>query len=687
MSPELLLEKELNKVLIDNSSTLWVISTLENIFNHDLYNWFSDLILYWLNEILPLKGDSYNIVIKLENINQLYEFKKIEVLDDVSLYFKYKIENNILIINITEELCNYFNCDYNYREKEFIKYLLEILNKNFDICYDMEKLENAFSNPYKKKIINIDIIDEAYMVPPNKNTCNQVSAANENIILDKVGLYLKNEKNFEYGIIDDKGVFNSVVDYLYNNLVNRLKKYNKYDLVKYLYYLYDNNLGNSLIRQYHYANDISCYPEHKTEIEANINNMTKLSLSLRFMIELVSSFIENPEVSKKKISFYDLNYDIALSSEIIEYAYTNDLLFYNLIDSNVVFLQSNRIGFDKTNVNKINEIMRNSMLIKNSIFGIEKEKEIKKFLPQTNEKGNFKEAFEAEFGYSFDDYAKVIAVILDLFNDNYNSLLIFNSDNIKLNLDIDISEIIIKTILNDLALEERDDFLKPPPPYKKEDIFPWRFNRPLSFIRKPIVKMEDKYIVRYRTLVNSVQFLLSLISEGRYHAETMIMKNYISKRNIIKGQQFNDQVFNYLSNFNSLIVSKNIKKINKKHISDINNNPLGDIDILYVSEKKKTIGIVETKNFSISKNYYEISNEYKKMFDLKKKNCLYNKHKRRVEWVKEHLGDLIIEYNLPNTNWKIKDMFIVEDYIVSKEVYGINVEIYTLKDLLEKNLY
>ena len=98
---------------------------------------------------------------------------------------------------------------------------------------------------------------------------------------------------------------------------------------------------------------------------------------------------------------------------------------------------------------------------------------------------------------------------------------------------------------------------------------------------------------------------------------------------------------------------------------------MGDIDVLYISIKKKTIGLVETKNLDISKNYYEIQNEYKKMFDESNPKCFYNKHKKRVRWIEQHLTDVIDEFNLPKGKWKIKDMFVVEDYIISKKAFKV----------------
>ena len=40
----------------------------------------------------------------------------------------------------------------------------------------------------------------------------KVSKTQENIILDEIGLYLKKERKYDYGIINDKKILNYVVD-------------------------------------------------------------------------------------------------------------------------------------------------------------------------------------------------------------------------------------------------------------------------------------------------------------------------------------------------------------------------------------------------------------------------------------------------------------------------------------------
>ena len=62
--------------------------------------------------------------------------------------------------------------------------------------------------------------------------------------------------------------------------------------------------------------------------------------------------------------------------------------------------------------------------------------------------------------------------------------------------------------------------------------------------------------------------------------------------------------------FPNSIVDKKVSKINGIKINDSDKNTLGDIDVLFISKKFKRIIVCEVKNFELSRNMYEMYNEY-----------------------------------------------------------------------------
>lgn len=688
--PDLFYERRINKVVEFDGNLIWVI-TDRNIDNnlYDVYINIIDVISFWLIELRTCfdncKNNYFQVIQIYINADKEELFKEISVDDDPEKILKYNIKENKLELFFDSKIYNYLNVHGNFREKELMYYLMNVLKSiNSSIFFNESIFNKIFSSDYKKKTLSLNVNDYPYLLPLEKTANISISRSDENIILDDIGLFISKKMKINVGEIEDNKILNDVVDYLYNELKDKLRLYDKEKLIKYLYINYENIISKIMIRQKAYAFDLACYPNHSDEINQNFNELNKTSVSLKFLVELASSFEKG---GSKDISEYGIEYLLAVSSQIIEWAYYNDLFNYGMIDSKLRLLKSNRLGFSKELINSSGFSLFKARMERINVSGRTKAKELEKIREYTEiNYQDFETAFEKEFGYNFSEFTEVTIFLLD--NCNTDVINEIDMDELTSNLSTAITGDKVKLIVSTLSLKSRKDFLKPPIPFRKEDVYPWRFNRELSFSRRPLILINNKILWGYRSLSNSIYFFFDLIKEGRLNAKSKEMKKYISLVNNAKGTDFNNLVYNYISKNKKLIVKKNVNKINKKRLVDEMNQPLGDIDVLYISVQKKLIVLVETKSFSFAKNFYEIQNEYKKMFAKDQKNSSFlAKHKKRVEWVKNNLSDLIEEYNLPNKNWNIKYMFVVDDYLVSKDVFKINEKIVTLNNLDDQELF
>lgn len=55
----------------------------------------------------------------------------------------------------------------------------------------------------------------------------------------------------------------------------------------------------------------------------------------------------------------------------------------------------------------------------------------------------------------------------------------------------DITQAEFQTAIELLTQIERPDISKPPAGFKIPDIFPWHFTRPLSYLRRPLIRYTD----------------------------------------------------------------------------------------------------------------------------------------------------------------------------------------------------
>jgi hypothetical protein len=96
------------------------------------------------------------------------------------------------------------------------------------------------------------------------------------------------------------------------------------------------------------------------------------------------------------------------------------------------------------------------------------------------------------------------------------------------------------------AAEPRSDFLRPPSPFRKEDVYPWRFNKALSYLRKPLLFRAAgparQVLWGSRHLREAGAYLVDLCVGGRLKANTVEMKRFITEVQQREAEAFNDAV-------------------------------------------------------------------------------------------------------------------------------------------------
>ena len=680
-APGLFYNHQLNNLLEFNKFNIWILSE-ENINNssYHITNLIIDTISYWLNQFASLFKDLngvFKINIHCDPLIYIAPYDK----DDEVGKILFDVNNEQLDIIFENNSLKFFDSSDNDKEKEFISNIIKRICEIFQIKYPNELVDQVFNNKYKKKLIVMNSNEDAYMLPFEDECILHVSNAISNLILDDVGLYLKNVKKIAYGKINDYKILNNIVEYLYNNILKKIKKYNKRQLIDFIYLEFEKNLSSLLIRQTNYASDVACYPERKKVIDEKINDLNKTSVALKFIIELVASIrIDGTD----DISLYEIEYILTEASKIIDYAYTCDIYNYNMTENTLTLLNSNRLGYNKDFFIRVNHFLKNAKIGRMGAKAKDKRKMMSQYGKVKGEIPGFEEAFEDEFGFTFRDFIETTVSLLEIAeekNDMFDMLYSTTLKEIKEHVNGKVSDNRLNQIISYLSQVERDDFLIPPEPYRNVDVFPWRNNRELSLNRKPLIIYGEEIIFGYRSLLNSIYFLFEIINNATFKARSKKMKTYLGILNKERGEYFNEKVYEYLCTFPNSIVDKKVSKINGMKINDSNNNTLGDIDVLFISKKFKRIIVCEVKNFELARNMYELYNEYYDMFDSSNKKSFYNKHMKRVDWCKAHVLDIVKHYGLEKKKWRIDYCFIVNEPLISDKAMKININAYSLEDI------
>jgi len=228
-------------------------------------------------------------------------------------------------------------------------------------------------------------------------------------------------------------------------------------------------------------------------------------------------------------------------------------------------------------------------------------------------------------------------------------------------------------------------------PYRKDDIYPWRFNRSLSYIRRPFIIRdccgEDEVLWGIRHLYDAGHNLLALITSGRLKAKSAEMKAVLSEINDRRGASFNDNVFDLFERGSNLIVRKNIKKLGKTHIRDSKGLDLGDIDVLVINPKKRLVEVVECKDLALARTPNEMRNELERLFEGSRHRSIVERHHRRTEWVRLHLKEILLWLEIKSETpkkWKVKPLIVVDIELITPYLRKSKIDIISFIELKNK---
>lgn len=645
-----------------------------------LFNSF-DLISYWLEQYYSIAELPENYVIYLHIEEDLEKYYLADEVNTEEPVINVRKAENIIIWDITSQIYQKMGmAKKSSYERKLISELIDTLEIS-----DLDVLDRIFYPEYKKKMTGLLLDDNGKLrVPTHGFQLLKISEYEANQLLDELGEYLK-EQGYAYGAIpkkDNPQFCNKIVGFLYSILEKEVNVFSKNQLLKFLMAQIETLLPVQLRGESSYNNDIALSVQEKDRFFEQLNENNRNSIATKFLLEYV---VASPITGKKSIGMWEIERLLAICSLIIEWAHRSDYFKYNFVDTTINFLQSNRIGIKKKDFKNVNSAMLASrnLQLENSNLSISENRRYVERVEQLFE-SKLDGAFVEAFGYSYEEFNLVIGSLIDTHNNLEKIVWIEEEDELvhKIFNDLDkkISEIKIVSVLDSITLLEREKYLTPPMGFEKLDIFPWRFNRRLSFIRRPLLKYSSRYIFGVRNVIYAQKYLMRLIWGGRLKTNSQKMKDVMSKLRNILGDEFNDQVKNILGTYSDLQVIKGVSKIGKQRISDEKNNTLGDIDVLAINQNHKKLFVIETKDFSFSRNPYELAMEQEKVFTGNK--AFLTKHLKRSDWIRKNLECVIDNYGLEAGDWKVVTVFVVSEQLMTKDLLDTKgVKFISLKEL------
>lgn len=231
----------------------------------------------------------------------------------------------------------------------------------------------------------------------------------------------------------------------------------------------------------------------------------------------------------------------------------------------------------------------------------------------------------------------------------------------------ELSKEAIEKSLEHLALEKRTDYLTPPKGMNGKEIFPWIYNRELSYLRRPIIRwqMYDgvHLIYGFRSCLTAGMQLTDLLYSGRLRNVGKKLEKLLGKFESAKGAAFNEEVRKWLQEHTALKVWEYDVPMKPKGAFAASED-LGDIDVLAYDAAKNVVYSIECKNTNTAKNVREMKREMDDYLgrDGKTKKALVIKHLRRHKWMMDNI-EIVKDFVSAKANPTIKSMMLTSEII------------------------
>lgn len=654
---------------------------------------FNDLIAYWLWQI---QDDITDYLIPLGNkpLTFLFDFSqqdKFETIErnfirDVNLSDKFQTEATIdsCYINIPAEIIPYLYGSDNDGERILVKHLIVALNKLLTNNHQpkisdakiVQIIDSKVPKGMKKKLSVLDTADNLLLDPRNLEGHRYVQEYDSSIVLNSIvpalgvlcppvgEIVLQKEK--------DNLVFNIVQKALLPILRSKINQYDSTELLKQLISQNESLIKEKEILRINTPTRIACFvsvEQHQIDLQKNLGEVNRTTIAMRCLIEHIAA---EPSKGSKIISITAIDKLVAIMDQIISWGSLSDQIHYNLFDVRIGVLPSGRIGTGKTHIKEIfdpyyesktKENISDAISTFNQVFPQNENMEAKD-VPDSLDK-----AFVADYGISF---SRICQFITGLGHIGFSQSTPFSSfplDGLKdaVNKYVDeFDETEFQRAIEYLGLINRGKIEKLPKGYDYVDIMPWRFNRMLSYLRKPLIIVDNETQGGSKTVYWGVRQILA--------SRIYLLDQCQSDRlRVFEDSEVKKELGKFAQKRGNALVRKIIESINPVGLTidqDVyigpnyslkNDIDIGDIDVLIIDTNNKILFSLECKSMSPSRNIKEMIEEVQKLFGSQSEMGWIDKHVRRHDWLEANKAQITAKYNIDISDFKIKSIFITNE--------------------------
>jgi hypothetical protein len=545
----------------------------------------------------------------------------------------------------------------------------------------------------KKKLMFIEETNTPVLDRSGLPQFRKVQEADIDTLLDDLGAHLL-KSGLKAGEVSTESKLtllnDGVVAYLFNRLEQVVASLNPMFLFEGLVAYQEAVTFERHLNKLTIPTRIACFESDEallTNIKEETQEINRAAIDGRFIIEYVAT---KPPRGLRVMSQAVYDYLLALADLIYMYGFTSDLHYLRLDDVDLEMLQSGRLAVDRVQYQKASRAF-----LPGYFSGI-KETATSLFernwdsQTRTADSPDFllalDEASVAEFGVSFSDIISFIGESIAIGREANPALAKYPLQHAIDSLSTQLSWSSAKTamVIDMFSMFPREDFLRPTAPFEGSDVYPWRYNRGLSYVRRPILRQQhngdDVVLWGRRHLYEAGKYLMNLCYEGRLRASSEEMKKFMGKMRHQQGIDFGKNVAVIYERDKNNIVRSNVKKVRGRGGVI---RPPGDIDVLVVEPHQRRITVIECKNFGTAYEPRQIAHEISNLFgsEINKKSGV-DQLLAKTAWVEANVTDILFWLDLEQSeSWNIVKSIVINNESLAPYLTNPDVTVMSIREL------
>lgn len=509
--------------------------------------------------------------------------------------------------------------------------------------------------------------------------------------LDRVGEYLSTEEAFPVGRIESNArtsILNKVAGYCFSQMEKIIATLSEEGLLRFVLAHSESVHREQALNRLTIPTRLECFhsiPTLVKQLGTRIPELAHAGLASRLLVEYL---VARPPSGLREISLDVYDELRAWAHHSVNYAMLSDALHFGIEDYSLSLLPSKRLGVDGSAwQSAMSGHMRAFALdqIESSREHFKKQWEISTSTVEGEHlRIDLDSATTAEFGIPLSEMLELMGVAISIAQEHPPGIpRLPRATFIKMAAQpMRRGEDRVEAALESLLLRPRPSFWTPPEGYVKQDLYPWRYNRPLSYMRRPFLSQTvggtEQITWGMRHMRAAQRFLVDQCTSGKLRAKTQEMRSFMNRLRDEQGEAFNKKVATFFRGLEGLSVEARVKKIGRlRELQD----HLGDIDVLVGEGRKRRVLVVECKDLSAARTPYEMSHEINELFvGVDGKKSIVDKHQARAVWTKRNLNEVLRFLKLsPDGRWTVLPLIVVDQplpgsYIRSSEITVLSLE-------------